>query len=460
MGKKFALIHLGNDENYGLVFVAGELLKQEQAIRWFDGDLDGVISEICVWEPDFVCFSPLTTTFDYAVKLAEKIKEKCPKVKTVFGGHHVYAVQNVSKERGIDIVVIGPAYGIIDKIINNNNKETITGTPTFPENMFPAREEYFESISRIANRHRKYIMSHFGCIYNCSYCSTSLVRKRVGAENYKRCWLVRRPVNHLIEESKILLKYNTKEISLEDDDILAGNDAEAWLADFSKAWEKEIGLSIYANVTPLTVLQSSDKTLKILAGLAKSVQMGLQTCRPGSLKLFNRQFQNEEQVKKAYDRLSSFNIKVKLELIIGLPVEDPIGDAIDTIKMAQRIGPGTFVACFPLMLYPGTVLYDKCLANGILLNESCNYEWHDGCGSVKFDLTTAKQIRNLTKMATMFCRYNIDEQWMRALVKMDINDISSKNLSECQYYESLIFRHGDEVRDEFDEILASMNFKY
>ena len=63
-------------------------------------------------------------------------------------------------------------------------------------------------------------------------------------------------------------------------------------------------------------------------------------------------------------------------------------------------------------------------------------------------------------MATMFIKYDMSERWIRALIDVDLNDSSSKQLSESQYLESLKFRLGDKIEKEFDEILKGMNFKY
>ena len=49
---------------------------------------------------------------------------------------------------------------------------------------------------------------------------------------------------------------------------------------------------------------------------------------------------------------------------------------------------------------------------------------------------------------------------VRALIDVDLNDSSSKQLSESQYLESLKFRLGNKIEEEFDEILKGMNFKY
>ena len=55
-------------------------------------------------------------------------------------------------------------------------------------------------------------------------------------------------------------------------------------------------------------------------------------------------------------------------------------------------------------------------------------------------------------MATMFIKYNMSERWMSALMDTEITEESSKQLSECQYLESLMFRLGEDVEEDFDEI--------
>ena len=66
----------------------------------------------------------------------------------------------------------------------------------------------------------------------------------------------------------------------------------------------------------------------------------------------------------------------------------------------------------------------------------------------------------MTKMATMFIKYDMSERWMRALMDVDLTDSSSRQLGECQYLESLKFRLGDKIEEEFDEILKGIHFKY
>ena len=476
-GMKWCLVHIGNDITYGLAFVAGELLRMNHKIMWVDGDnkIDDLNKKIKDYAPDYVCFGPLSTEFSRSVELVKSFKQVLPSVKSVFGGKHVLAIPDeIKKNKDIDYLVWGPVYNTIDKIIESPVKTSIKGAPAYPCDMQPALQEYFEQVPRMGNRERKYIMSHFGCVYNCSFCCTSVTRKSYGAKAYKEFWLARRPVENMIKEAKLFLKFDTKEVSFEDDDVLYGThegaDGTEWLEEFTKEWKKEINIPMYANATPQTVVKATPAALSTISELVDTVQMGVQTTQGDSSRLFNRHFQDEAQVIDACKILTDYGIKVKLEVIIGLPnidnlVPDPVTDAINTIKMCQRITREvpentTWTSCFPLMLYPGTALWEKAKKAGIPLSEACEFEWHSGEGSVKFDSLTMKRIKNMTKMATMFIKYDVSERWMRAFIDMDLNESSSKQLSECQYLESLKFRLGDKIENEFDEILKGMHFKY
>ena len=475
--KKWCLVHIGNDITYGLAFVAAELLKHKHKIMWLDGDdkIDELNKKIKDFSPDYVCFGPLSTEFKRSLELVDSFKKTLHSLKSVFGGKHVLAIPDeIKKNENIDYLVWGPVYETIDKIINSPPKTYIKGSPTFPHNMQPALKEYFEQVPRMGKRERKYIMSHFGCVYNCSFCCTSLTRQSYGPKAYIEYWLARRPIKNVIDEAKLFLKFYTKEVSFEDDDVLydthEGAEGTRWLKKFTELWKKEINLPMFANVTPQTVVNASNEALVALADLVETVQMGVQTTQGDSSRLFNRHFQDEAQVIEACKILTEHGIKVKLEVIVGLPnidglVPDPVTDSVRTIQMCQRISrevPSgmTWTSCFPLMLYPGTVLWKKCIKAGVPLSEACEFEWHSGEGSIKFDPLTMKRIKNMTKMATMFIKYDMSERWIRALIDVDLNDSSSKQLSESQYLESLKFRLGNKIEEEFDEILKGMNFKY
>lgn len=94
------------------------------------------------------------------------------------------------------------------------------------------------------------------------------------------------------------------------------------------------------------------------------------------------------------------------------------------------------------------------------MNDDCTYDWYKGVGSIRFDPLTEKQLRNLAKLSTFFIKYGIDERWIRSLIQLDLTEESSRAISECNYLESLVFRQGEKVRNEFDLILSNTPLSY
>lgn len=200
--KKFALVHYGTHETYGLCFVAAEIDKCGHSFRWFDGESKAVVDEITNWKPDFLCLSPLSAFLAPLLKLSKKVKECLPGVRSVFGGLHVFAVPELIELDEVDILVMGPVYGTIKAIVNSKGSAVIKGNPISPRDMMPKKREYYTQIHRIGSKHIKMIMSHFGCLYSCSYCSNSNIRTEFGMKNYKRHWLTRRSLDNVINASK------------------------------------------------------------------------------------------------------------------------------------------------------------------------------------------------------------------------------------------------------------------
>ncbi len=461
--KKLALICFGNEENYSLLFVGGELLLYGQEIRYFDAEDEHVLEDIIDWHPDFICFSPLTKFFPRSLELTRSLKNRLPAVVSVFGGHHACAVQDIVELDEIDVVVVGPVRGSIDKILSGEIGLIRTHL-THPDDMpTPARKEYFRDIPRMATRYRKFMLSMLGCPWNCSYCSSAShhIRDIFGGEAHKRYYLTRRSIPVVIEEAKEILRLGkTEEIEWVDDDIFSGADIETWLPEFVEAWEEEIGVPMYVSSTSALVLKVSDRALATLKRIVNCIGIGVQAIRPESLKLLGRGWDSEEKIKKAYDRLVAFGYAVNLQAIIGLPVADPVADALETVKGLQRIGPGSICSVYPLQIYPGTKMEQFCIDNNLDLNDLSSGDTNTGIPSIDFPPDVAGKLKNICKLGTFFVKYNIDEMWMKILINVDFSDETSQAISMGKYYECVVDRLGDEGKVIFDEIRRGMKLVF
>ncbi|HDZ13374.1 hypothetical protein LCGC14_0643760 [marine sediment metagenome] len=447
---KSALITFGNEESYGLSFVGGELLDYKQDIRFFESRENWL--DIVKWKPDFLMFSPLMTFFDKAIELAHRLKMALPKSTVVFGGHHVTADDNVLSHKEIDIVVKGPVRNSMPQILDGYRGviETLPGTPSdLPK---PARNEYFRDIPRIANRYRKFVLSMLGCQWNCSYCSSSSghIKEMFGNEVLRNYYLERRPVEDVLVEVSEIMKYDTKEIEWVDDDVFYGD--ERWMLEFL---DRKPKVPMYVSCTSHSAIKVSGKLLKRMRNHVNVIGMGIQAIRSDSLKLFNRSWDYEVKMKTAYDRLTKYGYRVNLQAIVGLPIDDPVEDAIDTVLGLQRIGKGSICSIYPLMIYPGTELAMK----GYELQD-CNGDTNSAMGSIKFDTETNKRLFNICKLGTFFVKYNIDEDLIRALINIDFDPETSEKLSMLRYRECVVDRLGKTGKEIFSDILKETKFKF
>ena len=462
---KFALITFGNEESYGLLFVGGELLHLKQTINFFDTEDPDVCEDVIAFQPDFIFFSPMTCFFKQALKISRKIKTNLvniKKVTAVFGGHHVAACPQTAELEEVDIVIVGPVRGAVAHILAGHRGVLHTSPGTPAELPPPAREQYYHDIPRMTCRYRKIMLSMLGCPWNCSYCSSSssYIKTIFGKAVHQNYYLTRRPLADIMDEARTIIKYPTREIEWVDDDILAGPETETWILEFVKAWESNIKLPLYVSTTSKSVLRVSDQVLSTLKKIVNCVGMGIQAIRPQSLHLLKRAWDHEKYMRAAYLRLTSFGFRVNLQCIVGLPLPDPIEDAMETIQGLQRIGPGSVVSCYPLMIYPGTEMEAYIQKLGLKLNPACNGDTNSGVPHILFEADVTRTLRNICKLATMFVKYNLNAEWMRALIKIDFDEHTSRNLSRARYFECMHDRLGDQGAEIFNEVMAMTNLRY
>lgn len=442
---KFALVAFGNEESYGLLFAATEFKKHGE-VRFFDAEFGDCVKSVVDYHPDFLCFSPMTVFFKYAKFIESEVKKHI-EVVSVYGGHHA---SNSGKDCG-DITVIGAVHGL-----NLNRRGLVFNGATNPDNLIiPAREEYYRDIPRMRERYRKVMLSVVGCPFNCSYCSSSL-------GNFKRmygdtsCALKHRDIDHIIAEAKYLKDF-TDEIEWVDDDILFGD--YAWYELFFRRWKDEIGLPMYVSTTSRSALNAPGHLLKLMRGSVNCVGMGVQAIRKESLQLLGRGWDNPMSMKDAYTRLRNYGFNVNLQAIVGLPVKDPVEDALDTIEGLIRIGRGCVCSVYPLQVYPNTRMEKYCLDNNFFLNDECIGDTNSGLPAINFGMVTNNKLRNICKLATMAVKYGIERPWMEAMLDMDLSN-ASKQMSLVRYFECVKDRLPEKGDEVFKEIQRTTNVRY
>ena len=127
--------------------------------------------------------------------------------------------------------------------------------------------------------------------------------------------------------------------------------------------------------------------------------------------------------------------------------------------MRPAEGEANFISAIRLIL-AGTDMAAYCLKMGFRLNSSCRGDTNSGIPGITFPPETTLRIRNICKLATLFVKYNISEKWMRALIDIDFDDETSKQLSTVRYYECITDRLKEKGEEIFQEIMQTTRLRY
>lgn len=166
---------------------------------------DELVAELIAKEPDVVGFSCTTSSFLEGYQIAEKIKERAPRVRIVFGGAHACSVgvPLLDTFPAIDHLVIGEGERTFTELISSGFKDVesipgvgyrLNGVGT----LSAVREQIadldtlpFPAYRLLPDFPRRYnlplfsypkapntsIISSRGCPYHCSYCDRSVFNR-------------------------------------------------------------------------------------------------------------------------------------------------------------------------------------------------------------------------------------------------------------------------------------------
>lgn len=344
----------------------------------FFDDTAEVMKAIENQQPDILVFSPLTSTYQWALAIASKAKERNPYIKTVFGGVHASAVPQLLLQRSeIDYVVVGEGDvafpNIIQSIENKDFTSPIVNTkykakdgsiisgkqagfiqdldslPFFDKVLWEEHVRLGDLYLTMASR---------GCPYRCTFCFNNFFAKLPEEKSGKYVRL--RSPEHMIAELKIAQKRYKIEVVDFQDDVFTTN--KKWLQTFLALYKKEINKPFQILTHPRYMDEDIAKWLNN-AGCSW-VQMGIQSMDEDFKKDALMRYERSEDVSAAIDAMNKYNMKVKVDHMFGLP-DEPISAQENALNLyinhpVKRIQ--TFWTCY----LPGTELMNDALAKGRL----------------------------------------------------------------------------------------------
>lgn len=401
-------------EKLGLMYVSAALKRagHETRLLWTEReDPDAVINE---FRPDFLGLSLTTGSHGQLLDLAARLKADHG-VKVVAGGPHATFFADEIGPDQADFVVAGQGERAMVDIAEGRALERVlrydlADLDSLP---FPDRELFYR-YPEFRDNPMKNVITCRDCPYSCSYCYNHAWKARY--KNQKR-FLQKRAVQSVLDEiNDIRSRYPLRQVIFIDDNFLV---KRSWIEEFCERYPQEVGLPFLCCFS-LNLLDEDLLVRLKKAGLVM-VNFALESATPEVQKrILNRGHVRNEHIESAVELLARHKIKTRMQNMIGLPVPDPLADALRTLDFNRRCRvDDSWVSI--LQPYPNTAMADYCVRHGYI--EAGQIE----CAPSFFEssclkIADANRIARLQKWWYFAIKYDFDDQTLRFLLDTPLSE--------------------------------------
>ena len=367
-----------------IMYLAAALEKASMSVKILDDDLYQVgplkianlASKI---DPVVVGVTATTATIKNALKYVKAIKKTLPNTLTVIGGPHPTFIPEETLKAGdaLDVVVIGEGEETLAEVAEEYKKNElknfsnvkgiyyrdngrINATPPRPliknldELPFPARhlipfKEYKTSQSQAGG-----IITSRGCVFNCNYCSSSLIM----GKKFRS-----RSAENVVDELEVLVyKYGVNDIAFLDDIFMLNKRRARAVADEIK--NRGLDISFVTSSRVDTVNQELLECLKS-AGMS-TLYCGIESGSQRVLDIMGKGI-TLKQAEDAIKAAKKVDINVLGSFILGYPGETA-QEMDQTIDFSIKLDPD-YSQFSILTPFPGTPIYYELKQKGLLGTE-------------------------------------------------------------------------------------------
>jgi radical SAM superfamily enzyme YgiQ (UPF0313 family) len=415
-------------EKMGIMYLSAILKKNGHQTDMIQMELEDIDDKMASYKPDFVCYSICTGEHDFALETNNALKKKY-RFKSVFGGSHCTFFPEIAKEENIDFLVLGQGETAVLDIVEGREKNKIVHKPLIDDVNdipFPDREIFYK-YDNFRENPMKNVMVSRDCPYSCSFCFNHLWREMYQGEIKKL--FQKRTVDNVIEEIKqIKENYPLRIVHFLDDNFMPLGD---WGDEFCEKYKKEINLPFCCSMTANLATEETVKKLKD-AGL-DMVKFALESADSSVRKnILNKPHIKDEDVRNAMGIFKKYGIKTRIFNMIGLPIEDPLADALNTLKFNQEVQPTeSWVSIF--QPYPKLKLTQYCLDKGFIDKNAIGKSSENYFSGTQLKIPDRDKIDRLQKWWHFIVVHNIPVPVADILISLPISNEQADKLQEIRF---------------------------
>ena len=417
MARVLFVTHDGTShEPLGLEYVSASLLRAGHQTK--AAMQSKAIYTASDWGADFVAFQVITGDQDRWSGVAQALKRALPRVRTVFGGPHFLFMNGKPGDKqtllpGADLIVRGDGEVAILDAIEGRPWTDFKMILDLDSRAHPDRGLlYNDDFPGVKNNVIRNFISCQGCPYKCTYCFNS-------NENWQKMIQEKRLRYHspewIIEDIERTFKdYGGKLVSFQDD--IFGIDLE-WLERFSRLYQK-VRIPFFAQLRPRLITEDRVRLLKE-AGI-HIVSFAIESGNAKTRREFLDREEPNEIIERGCQLLHDYGIKFRMQNMLGIPVENPLSDALETLRFNMKCRP-TLSWCSLLQAYPGTAIAKKVVKMGLVKSEE---DLMPLVNSTFFDESSLpiegkRQIERLQKYWSAVVRWPWLYSIVRVLIELD-----------------------------------------
>jgi anaerobic magnesium-protoporphyrin IX monomethyl ester cyclase len=346
---------------------------------------------------DLIGLSLATATFHRARVLTEHIRQAGLRAPVIWGGAHPTVAPSECVEMA-DAACVGPGeepmLQLVERLEAGRDPTTVPGlwfraggplgsraarNPPGPletqlddlpfpdyeldthwvagrDALVPARPENMRGAL-----HTLRVLTARGCPYHCTFCNNTALREVHG--NFHPWVRLRSLDNVLAELRQALACFPTiRAINFVDDLFLVRSTEE--IEAFADRYNAEVGVPLEIDAFPNTV---TERKVRALARLPiQLVSMGIESASDDTLKNVYRRPTTLARIAEAIRLFHRYRLRAEYHYIVSNPYE-PDRNVVETMRFiaTHHRGPAV-LRVFPLMFYPGTPLYQRARADGLV----------------------------------------------------------------------------------------------
>ncbi len=411
-GKRILFIERNlRNEKLGVMYLSGALKASGHHADLIQVDKQDLDERLRSYRPDFVAFSITTGEHLFALKTARRIKREF-NITNIFGGPHCTYFPEIGFSSDVDFVVQGQGERAIVDIVEGRIERGFHKA-AMAEHLddlpLPDREILYQ-YPELRDNPMKNVITSRACPYKCSYCfnHSQLALARIDGET--RQWFDRRSVENVVEEINGMRDaYPLQKVLYIDDSFIQ---SQAWLDAFLTGYTEHVRLPWLCSLR-VNCLDDQLAERMFRSGL-EMVNYAMESADPDvQQRLLHRGHISNGDVIRAIRLFDRFGIRARMQNMIGLPLENPLEDALNTLQfnMRHRV---TDSWCSIFQPYPRTALGQYCVDRDFTTEDQLKHCSESFFDESRLDISHKTELYALQKL----WYFAIDGHWPIDLVQV------------------------------------------